>query len=103
MLIGMSLGSVILGFVLDYSRHTVFLGLNMLGIGSCAMSIVPNIWVILGGRFIYGAVVGVLFGLVPKMLMEYLPFEEFIRGYGALPNMAVEIFKTIFIAWNFIF
>ena len=102
MLLGMSIGSNLLGTILKYSRHLVFLGLNVLGIIACAISLAPNIWVLLIGRFLYGCVVGLLFGLVPKMLMEYLPFEEFIRGYGAIPNLAVEVFKTLFLVLNFV-
>ena len=76
---------------------------NMIGIIGCALSIFPNFYVVMVGRFIYGGVAGIMFGLVPKMIMEYLSIEEFSRGYGLIPNLAIELFKTGFIILNFIY
>ena len=55
------------------------------------------------GRFVYGVSAGIMFGLVPKMLLEYLTVEEFEKGYGLIPNFAIELFKFAYIGFNFVY
>ena len=55
------------------------------------------------GRFIYGVSAGIMFGLIPKMLLEYLSVEEFEKGYGLIPNFAIELFKLAYIGFNFVY
>ena len=55
----------------------------------------------MGGRFLYGLAAGVLFCLVPKMIVETLPYDEYRKGYGAVTNIAIETFKIFFMVANF--
>ena len=64
------------------------------------MSVNTDFYVVMVGRFLYGMVAGLLFGLVPTMFKEYLPYEEYVRGYGGYPNLAIELFKTVFLMFN---
>ena len=56
---------------------------------------------LMGGRFLYGIISGVLFCLVPKMIVETLPQDEYVKGYGAITNLAIEAFKVLFMLINF--
>ena len=55
----------------------------------------------MGGRFLYGIIAGILFCLVPKMIVETLPHDEYVKGYGAITNLAIEGFKVVFMVFNF--
>ena len=44
-----------------------------------------------------------MFGLVPKMLIEYLSIEEFGKGYGLIPNLGIELFKFALLGFNIIY
>ena len=37
------------------------------------------------------------------MIMEYLSVEEYSKGYGLIPNVAIELFKTSFVVFNLIY
>ena len=76
---------------------------NAVGIVGCMMSIIPEFHTVMAGRFVYGISAGIMFGLVPKMLMEYLSIEEFEKGYGLIPNFAIEFFKLSYIGFNFVY
>ena len=55
----------------------------------------------MSGRILYGMAAGVLFCLVPKMIVETIPYDEYKKGYGAVTNIAIETFKILFMLANF--
>jgi MFS family permease len=110
--LGLLIGSFTIPLWLRIGRHTAFISVNILGLAGCIISqgsseIFPdknnNYYCVMAGRLIYGGSAGILFGLVPKMIMEYLSVEEFSKGYGLIPNLAIEFFKTGFVVLNLIY
>ena len=101
--LGLAAGSTMIYKILQYERHVAFIGVNLLAIGSCMLSVANKFEVLIAGRFLYGMSAGIHFGLVPKMLTEYLSIEEFSKGYGLIPNLAIEIFKVAFVVFNIIY
>ena len=67
------------------------------------MSITPVFGVLVCGRFMYGLCAGIMFGLVPKMLIEYLSIEEFGKGYGLIPTLGIELFKFALLGFYMIY
>jgi hypothetical protein len=56
------------GKLMNYSRKWVFIGLNLLGLLACGLSVVDNQYVLFMGRAIYGLIGGIVINLTPKML-----------------------------------
>lgn len=75
--------------------------MNIIGAIACCVSAVNNYWTIMVGRFLFGVIAGILFCLVPKMILETLPTDEYNKGYGAITNIAIETFKVFFMICNF--
>ena len=93
----MGIGSLFTGKMMSFSRRTAFIALNVAAIAACFISVLENYWCIIVGRFLYGFTAALFFGILPKMLQENLPHDHYERGYGALPNVAVESFKQLYV------
>jgi predicted MFS family arabinose efflux permease len=65
---GIFVGASLAATAMKYSRRNIFIGLNLVGILSCIMSVIDNFYLIIFGRFLYGAVGGVMLSITPKML-----------------------------------
>ena len=75
--------------------------MNVVGIVGISLSGIDNYYYQMAGRILYGMSAGVLFCLVPKMIVEMLPYDEYQKGYGALTNIAIEFSKIFFMLANF--
>jgi len=71
------------------------MGLNVVGILACIISSIDNFYFILFGRFLYGAVGGVMLSVTPKMLLETIPIDVYNLGVGASTNFVIEFYKVI--------
>jgi len=66
--IGILIGASCAAYFMRYSRRNVFMCLNVSGIIACLISSIDNFYMIIFGRFLYGAVGGVMLSVTPKML-----------------------------------
>ena len=99
--IGLGVGSLFAGFLLKYNRQWTFMIMNIVGIVGISLSGIDNYDYHMAGRILYGMSAGVLFCLVPKMIVEMLPYDEYQKGYGAITNISIESFKIFFMLANF--
>jgi len=65
---GILIGASCAAYFMRYSRRNVFMCLNIAGIIACIISSIDNFYMIIFGRFLYGAVGGVMLSITPKML-----------------------------------
>ena len=100
-IIGLGVGSIFAGVLMKYNRKYTFMLMNTVGIIGISMSGVDEYYMQMAGRILYGMSAGVLFCLVPKMIVEMLPYDEYQKGYGAITNIAIEMFKIFFMVANF--
>ena len=71
------------------------MSLNVVGIVASLISAIDNFYFILFGRFLYGAVGGVMLSVTPKMLQETIPIDVYNLGVGASTNFVIEFYKVI--------
>lgn len=93
--LGIMLGTGLGGYVMRFSRKYTFVVLTMFGMVLCGLSVIDNMYVLFVARALYGVVGGLILNLTPKMIQETVPRDKFLAGYGALPHLAIETYKTI--------
>lgn len=92
--IGILIGASFAAYFMRYSRRNVFMCLNVVGIIACLISSIDNFYMIIFGRFLYGAVGGVMLSITPKMLQETIPVDVYNQGVGASTNFVIEFYKV---------
>ena len=93
--LGILIGASLAASFLKYSRRNVFIFLNVVGIIACLISSIDNFYFMIFGRFLYGAVGGVMLSVTPKMLQETVPIDVYNLGLGASTNFVIEFYKVI--------
>lgn len=58
------------------------ISMNIIGIVGCLMSVYPNFYVLVAGRLLYCTSAGVLIAVVPRIMEETIPQDNFDNGWG---------------------
>ena len=100
---GVIFGCWLGGFALHRGRRKFVLAAELVGIAGCIIARGGSFLEVALGRFLYGAAAGVFFCVVPKMLHEMAPSEDFARSYVALLTASYSVLKTLcelFMVWD---
>lgn len=93
--LGVSLGSVIGGSLVQYGRRKMFLIFSFVGIIGCILSAIPNMGVLCLGRFIYGFASGIFCVAGPRIMNEIIPAHLMDLGFNSSTNIFINIFSMI--------
>ena len=92
---GVGLGSIIGPNFVNGGRKRCVQVFNVVGIISCILCIVPNIYVLCAGRLLYGFVSGVMVVASPMILSETVPGPVMDKGFGIATNLAINFFVMV--------
>ena len=90
--LGVSIGAIVGGKIIAYGRRRSVLIFDVLGLLGSALSLIPNFYVILLGRLLYGFAAGVLVTACPKIVEETVPSTIMDNGYGISTNLGINLF-----------
>ena len=82
--------------MLNDGRRIAMISMNIIGICGSLMSVIPNYFVLLIGRFLYCFSSGVLISAVPRIIEETIPFDKYDLGFGASTNLAIDFLILIY-------
>lgn len=86
---GLAVGSGFVGPILAKGRRKVIIAICLLGILGCGMSMVPNTYVVIAGRFIYGFSSGILIVAGSTVVHEIIPKHLLDKGYAQSTNLFI--------------
>jgi len=89
---GLGVGSIFGGGFIANGRKRIVTLFNWIGIVGCALSLVPNMYVLCIGRTIYGFASGVMVVAAPKILNETIPSHVLDNGYSCSTNLCLNVF-----------
>lgn len=89
--VGISIGSLIGGKVMQYSRIKLIMFANFLGVGFSLMCTIEDFWVISAGRLGFGFAAGLAIATAPVFLGETIPAHVLDKGFGSSTNISISI------------
>lgn len=75
---------------MNKGRRTAMISMNLIGIIGCVLSVYPNYFVMIAGRALYCLAAGVLITVVPRIIEETIPSENFDHGFGQSTNLGID-------------
>lgn len=88
--LGQCIGALMAGRYITSGRRNSLINFGVLGIIGTAITLYPNIWIIILGRFIHGYSTGVFMTAGPRMLDECVP-SHLIGSFGTYTNIYANI------------
>lgn len=69
----------------DHDRKKVMMAMTLFLIASnLGISLSPNVWVMLASRLLLGAAIGVIWGLIPAIVLRLAPKGQFARSFATV-------------------
>lgn len=89
--LGITAGAMVGGKVMNYGRRMPLIIFNLVGAGSCLLSVFDDFYLCLTGRVMFGVATGVLITIAPRVIQETIPDQHFDKGFGAMTNVGIDI------------
>lgn len=84
--LGMCIGAITAAQIVYLGRRKLLIGFGILGIAATAVTLIPNVWIIILGRLIFGFCTGIYMTAGPRMLDECIP-THLLGSYGVYTNI----------------
>ena len=92
---GIAIGAIFGGNFISKGRKRIVIAFNVVSIFGALISMVPNVYAICLGRFIFSICSGVFSCATPKILEETIPSHIMDNGYGISTNLCINVYVML--------